>query len=136
MRHFFKLLLLIILPLNVATAESIELEVKKVTELVLGEALIIDIRRKEEWEQTGIINGSMLSTFFEKDGTSNEKSFLSKLREQASPDQTILLICRTGRRTKVATQYIISNTEFKKVFSVLGGITEWKSQGFKTVPYP
>ena len=136
MRYFFTLLLLTILPLNFATAKSFEIEVSKISKLILEEAVIIDIRRKEEWEQTGIISGSMLSTFFEKDGTSNIKSFLSELREQVLPDQTILLICRTGRRTKIATEFIISNTEFKKVFSVRGGITEWKSQGFRTVSYP
>ena len=99
-------------------------------------AILFDIRREEEWKDTGIISGSITSTLFNKDGTANLKKFLSDIKNNASVDQSILLICRTGRRTQVATEYMRKNTEFKNVFSVSGGITEWKQNGFKTITYP
>lgn len=136
MRYFFTLLLSIFLNLNVAQAQDIEIEVAQLKNLLDNNAVLVDIRREEEWKQTGVIFGSMLSTFFNKDGTANINVFLSDLRENVSAEQTILLICRTGRRTKVATKFMLSNTEFKEVFSVIGGITEWKKQGFRTVSYP
>ena len=136
MRYFLTLLLSIFLNLNVAQAQDIEIEVAQLKNLLDNNALLVDIRREEEWKQTGVIFGSMLSTFFNKDGTANINVFLSDLRENVSAEQTILLICRTGRRTKVATKFMLSNTEFKEVFSVIGGITEWKKQGFRTVSYP
>ena len=136
MRYFLTLLLSIFLNLNVAHAQDIEIEVGQLKNLLDKNAVVIDIRREEEWKQTGVIFGSMLSTFFNKDGTANINVFLSDLRENVSAEQTILLICRTGRRTKVATKFMLSNTEFKEVFSVIGGITEWKKQGFRTVSYP
>ena len=136
MRYFLTLLLSIFLNLNVAQAQDIEIEVAQLKNLLDNNAVLVDIRREEEWKQTGVIFGSMLSTFFNKDGTSNINVFLSDLRENVSAEQTILLICRTGRRTKVATKFMLSNTEFKEVFSVIGGITEWKKQGFRTVSYP
>ena len=136
MRYFLTLLLSIFLNLNVAQAQDIEIEVAQLKNLLDNNAVLVDIRREEEWKQTGVIFGSMLSTFFNKDGTANIKVFLSDLRESVSAEQTILLICRTGRRTKVATNFMLSNTEFKEVFSVIGGITEWKKQGFRTVSYP
>ena len=136
MRYFLTLLLSIFLNLNVAQAQDIEIEVAQLKNLLDNNALLVDIRREEEWKQTGVIFGSMLSTFFNKDGTANINAFLSDLRENVSAEQTILLICRTGRRTKVATNFMLSNTEFKEVFSVIGGITEWKKQGFRTVSYP
>ena len=136
MRYFLTLLLSIFLNLNVAQAQDIEIEVAQLKNLLGDNAVLVDIRREEEWKQTGVIFGSMLSTFFNKDGTANINVFLSDLRENVSAEQTILLICRTGRRTKVATKFMLSNTEFKEVFSVIGGITEWKKQGFRTVSYP
>ncbi len=136
MRYFLTLLLSIFLNLNVAQAQDIEIEVAQLKNLLDNNAVLVDIRREEEWKQTGVIFGSMLSTFFNKDGTANINVFLSDLRENVSAEQTILLICRTGRRTKVATKFMLSNTEFKEVFSVIGGITEWKKQGFSTVSYP
>ena len=136
MRYFLTLLLFIFLNLNVAQAQDIEIEVAQLKNLLDNNAVLVDIRREEEWKQTGVIFGSMLSTFFNKDGTANINVFLSDLRENVSAEQTILLICRTGRRTKVATKFMLSNTEFKEVFSVIGGITEWKKQGFRTVSYP
>jgi|ETNmetMinimDraft_21_1059911.scaffolds.fasta_scaffold38129_3 rhodanese-related sulfurtransferase len=136
MRYFLTLLLSIFLNLNVAQAQDIEIEVAQLKNLLDNNAVLVDIRREEEWKQTGVIFGSMLSTFFNKDGTANINVFLSDLRENVSAEQTILLICRTGRRTKVATKFMLSNTEFKEVFSVIGGITEWKKQGFRTVSYP
>ena len=136
MRYFLTLLLSIFLNLNVAQAQDIEIEVAQLKNLLDNNAVLVDIRREEEWKQTGVIFGSMLSTFFNKDGTANINVFLSDLRENVSAEQTILLICRTGRRTKVATKFMLSNTEFKEVFSVIGGITEWKKQGFRIVSYP
>ena len=136
MRYFLTLLLSIFLNLNVAQAQDIEIEVAQLKNLLDSNAVVVDIRREEEWKQTGVIFESILSTFFNKDGTANINVFLDDLRESVSPGQTILLICRTGRRTKVATKFMLSNTEFKEVFSVSGGITEWKKQGFSTVSYP
>ena len=136
MRYFLTLLLSIFLNLNVAQAQDIEIEVAQLKNLLDSNAMVVDIRREEEWKQTGVIFGNILATLFNKDGTANINVFLDDLRESVSPGQTILLICRTGRRTKVATKFMLSNTEFKEVFSVSGGITEWKKQGFSTVSYP
>ena len=136
MRYFLTFLLSVFLNLNVVQAKDIEIEVTQLKNLLDNNAVVVDIRREEEWKQTGVIFGSILSTFFNKDGTANINIFLDDLKESVSPEQTILLICRTGRRTKLATNYILSNTEFKEVFSVTGGITEWKKQGFKTVSFP
>ena len=136
MRYFLTLLLSIFLNINVAQAQDIEIEVVQLKNLLDSNAVVVDIRREEEWKQTGVIFVSILSTFFNKDGTANINIFLDDLKESVSPEQTILLICRTGRRTKVATNFMLSNTEFKEVFSVSGGITEWKKQGFSTVSYP
>ena len=46
-------------------AEVIEIGNKALASLIEKQVPIIDIRRQEEWAQTGIIEGSILMTFFD-----------------------------------------------------------------------
>ena len=135
MRFLFKIILTLLLTLNSGHSKEIEVSIGEMVNLLSGGAILIDIRREEEWKETGIIDGSITSTLFHKDGTANLIKFLSDVRKSANAEQSIILICRTGRRTKIATQYMLDNTEFKSVFSVNGGITKWKKKGFKTIAY-
>ena len=135
MGFFFKIITALVFTLNFAHSKQIEINVEQVMNLLYDNAILIDIRREEEWKETGIIEGSITSTLFNKNGTANLIQFLSDVKKSAKVDQPILLICRTGRRTKVATQYMLKNTKFKNVFSVSGGITEWRDKGFKMVVY-
>ena len=41
---------------------------------------LIDVRRKDEWVSTGVIENSYHHTFFEKDGTYDFKDLLTKLK--------------------------------------------------------
>ena len=134
MRYFIILFLSAIT--TYANADNIEISVSEARTLMTNNAVVIDIRRLEEWKRTGIVPGSVTSTFFNKDGTANLDTFLIDLREKVSPSHTLLLICRTGRRTKVAANYLVVNTEYKSVYSVSGGITDWKRKGLSTVAYP
>ncbi len=134
MRYFLILFLSVVT--TYANAGNIEISVSEARKLMTSNAFVIDIRRLEEWKSTGIVPGSVTSTFFNKDGTANLATFLVDLREKVSPSHTLLLICRTGRRTKVAANYLIANTEYKSVYSVSGGITDWKRMGLRTVAYP
>ena len=120
---------------NFAHSKQLEINIEQMVNLLSDNAILIDIRREEEWKETGIIEGSITSTLFNKNGTANLTQFLSDVKKSTTADQTILLICKTGRRTKVATQYMLENTEFKNVFRVSGGITKWKDKGFETVVY-
>ena len=51
MRYFLTLLLSIFLNLNVAQAQDIEIEVAQLKNLLDSNAVVVDIRREEEWEQ-------------------------------------------------------------------------------------
>ena len=61
--------------------------------------VVIDIRREEEWKETGIIKGSQTITAFTKDGKIHPdfpKKFFDLINDVDVP---ILLYCRTGNRT-------------------------------------
>ena len=96
--------------------------------------LLVDIRREEEWKQTGIIEGSKTITFFDKTGNVSS-DFIPKLSAVAKLDQPIMLICRTGNRTKAASEALVKHLGYKDVMNVTHGITHWISEKRPVVTY-
>ncbi len=89
---------------------------------------IIDIRRPEEWEQTGIIEGSKMITAFNGRGQL-EKNFIPELSKVAGPEDEVIVICRTGNRTGVISRGLSDQVGYKKIYNVQRGITDWIKQG-------
>ncbi|MCC2113433.1 MAG: FKBP-type peptidyl-prolyl cis-trans isomerase, partial [Hyphomicrobiales bacterium] len=85
---------------------------------------IVDIRRPEEWQGTGVIEGSKLITFFDKSGRINP-DFMKEFAEIAGPDDEVILICRTGNRTAAVSKFLSERLEYKKINNVKDGITRW-----------
>ncbi len=96
----------------------------KLQELVDQGVLLVDIRREEEWQQTGIVKGSKTITFFDRTGNVS-KDFVPKFTAIAKLDQPIMLICRTGSRTKAASEALIKQLGYKNVMNVTTGIMGW-----------
>ena len=89
---------------------------------------IYDIRRAEEWKQTGVVAGSQRLTLFDARGGQN-KEFMPTFTQQVSKDEPVILICRTGNRTKAAAQYFGKQLGYTQVYNVKDGITKWISDG-------
>ena len=96
----------------------------KLKELVNQGVLLVDIRRKEEWQQTGVVEGSKTITFFDRTGNINQ-NFVPEFTAIAKLDQPVMLICRTGNRTQAASQAIAQQLGYKNVMNVTNGITGW-----------
>ena len=86
--------------------------------------LLIDIRRREEWRETGIIEGSKMITLFNVLG-SVEKDFVSRLQRIAKTDQAVAIICRTGNRTLAASEMLTKQLGYTNIYNVTNGITNW-----------
>ncbi len=63
-----------------------------VPELLQRGAAIIDVRRLEEWQATGIVEGSQLLTFFDEQGNSQPERWLQQLNLLVSSDGPLVLI--------------------------------------------
>lgn len=97
--------------------------------------IVIDIRREEEWKETGILQGSKTITAFTKDGNIHPdfpKKFFDLINDIDVP---ILLYCRTGNRTAILGQALIDQVGQTNVSHLSEGIVGWKKQGFPTVDY-
>ena len=87
---------------------------------------IYDIRRPEEWRQTGVIEGSELLTFVDGDGRVLP-DFINRLTASTGKHDPLILICRTGSRTSTLARYLVEQMGYTKVFNVRNGITHWIS---------
>lgn len=89
---------------------------------------LIDIRRPEEWKQTGVIANSKTMTFFFKNGQVNP-DFIPWFQQTISDkNQPVILICRTGNRSKTASDFIAKSMAYTHVYNVRRGITGWISE--------
>ena len=81
-----RVILIILLTVISATAkaEIVEIDNEELNSLIEMKIPIIDIRRKEEWQQTGIVAGSYLMTFFDKEGKADVTRWLQELEVVAS----------------------------------------------------
>ncbi len=103
-------------------------------ELIAKGVTVIDIRRQEEWQQTGIVEGSKTITFFDRTGRINP-NFVPEFTAIVKPDQPVALICRTGNRTQAASQAIAQQLGYKNVMNVSRGITGWIAEKRPVVKY-
>ena len=97
--------------------------------------VVIDIRREEEWQDTGIIDGSAAVTAFTETGQVHPE-VLTKFQERApTPDTPVMLYCRTGNRTTSLGNALIDQLGFSDVSHLSTGIEGWLADGRETVPY-
>jgi rhodanese-related sulfurtransferase len=117
--------------------ELLEVKTKKYSNLnneelkakLAAGATVIDIRRPEEWKQTGVIPGTHLVTFFDASGNTNP-NFGTALQSLISgPNDEVIFICRTGNRSNVLSEYLAGQAGFTQVANVTKGITSWISDG-------
>ena len=97
--------------------------------------VIIDIRRQQEWIETGVLKGAKTITAFQKDG---------KLHPEFKADFDILvpnlhtpfiLYCRSGRRTGILRDALEKSLGFTRAMHLSGGIVAWKKVGKSLVNY-
>ena len=100
-----------------------------------SKAVVIDIRRQEEWVQTGIIAGAKTITAFKKNGAIHPD--FQKLFFAAVPtkDTKILLYCRTGNRTTSIGNALIHQLGYTNVSHLNTGIHGWIRKGYKVHKY-
>jgi rhodanese-related sulfurtransferase len=116
-----------------ATAEVTQLDNTELKQLLESGVPIIDIRRPEEWQETGIVPGSHMITFFDQNGHYDLDKWLPQLNSIAASDEPFILICRTGNRTGIISGFLDNKMNYSKVYNVTDGITKWIDQGNQTV---
>jgi len=96
--------------------------------------VIIDIRRPEEWKETGIIEGAATVTAFDQSGRlmpDFQQKFMSLVPTNDTP---FVLYCRSGSRTNMLGRALMEQVGFEDVSHLTGGIIQFEEEGNKLVP--
>ncbi len=133
MRRIFLLCCLGLAALT-ARAEVVDIDNAELTRLINAGVAVIDIRTQPEWEETGVIAGSKLLTFFDDRGRADPAAWLEKVKPFAGPDEPVIVICRSGNRTKPVSQLLAQQAGYAKVYNVKHGIKSWIGSGAPVVP--
>jgi rhodanese-related sulfurtransferase len=88
--------------------------------LARAEGTLVDVRRPDEWEEAHI-DGATLVTLDE----------LPDRLDELPRDSTLLVICRSGGRSAVATE-ALTDAGFEAV-NVTGGMLAWIDHGHPTL---
>lgn len=117
-----------------AGAEVIDIDNTRLASLAAKGVPLIDIRTAGEWSSTGIIAGSKLLTFFDEKGQANPPQWLETAKAIANPGQPLILVCRSGKRSRAASQFLSDQAGYKTVYNVSGGINGWLGENRPLVP--
>jgi len=117
-----------------AQAEVIDIDNAQLAKLMQGGVPVIDIRLQSEWEETGIVAGSKLHTFFDERGKADPAAWLDKVKPYAKPGDPVIVICRTGNRTKAVSQFMSQQAGYATVYNVKAGIKGWIRESGPVVP--
>lgn len=114
--------------LAVEDAKYSNIDNLKLKELLGRGVKIVDIRRQDEWDATGVIKGSHKVTAFDKKGVFN-RTFIPQMMTAASPEEEVIIICRSGSRSAVISKFLTDQRGFEKVYNVTNGISKWIKDG-------
>lgn len=79
---------------------------------------LVDVRTNAEYVQ-GFIEGAILIDI-------KQDNFLDQAKSLLNPEEPVYLYCKKGSRSERAGNELIVTKEFKEVYYVTGGYTEWK----------
>jgi len=82
-----------------------------------GDAMLIDVREPDEWRQGHVAGAKHIPL-----------GALSSRTASLPRDRDILLICRSGNRSRVA-QDLLGQVGFDRVINVQGGMIAWQRHG-------
>lgn len=117
-------------------AEVKDIDNNALQKLLKDKVTIVDIRTPEEWKETGIVEGSHLLTFFDKNGRYNIDAWMSDFEKIVNKNQPVILICRTGNRTTTVSNFLDKKMGYQSVYNVKKGILDWIKTGNPIVKVP
>lgn len=115
-------------------AEVINVDSASLQQLLDQGVPIVDVRRADEWQDTGVIENSHLITFFDSQGQYDAEKWLSELSSIVGPGEPVVLICHSGTRTKLISQWLSEKQGYAKVYNVANGIVSWQQSGGENHP--
>ena len=123
-------LLAVAIPPKLGDATAADLQAAKKNGVV-----VIDIRRAEEWAETGIIEGAHTITAFTQSGQLHPEFQAKFSAIVPTLDTSVMLYCRTGNRTGIIGKALVSQLGYSDVTHLSDGIVGWAASGSPVVVF-
>ena len=131
-KDFFIKIIICIITIKFASAEVVDINNEQIIQLSNGNIPIVDVRRSSEWEQTGVIPNSILLTFFDDEGNYDYNEWFKKLRSEIEHNESVILICRSGKRSKIIANMMENNFD-NTIYNAKNGIMSWIDEQLITI---
>ncbi|ABK45015.1 Rhodanese domain protein [Magnetococcus marinus MC-1] len=134
-RHFFlpALVVSLLLLLTGCTQPPYtNVDNRQLQQLLQDGVPLYDIRRPDEWRQTGVIEGSHKLSFVSQNGQVYP-DFFPTFQQQVKPDQAVIIFCRTGNRSAYLAQHLMEKMGYTKVYNAKQGMVQWRQEGLPVV---
>lgn len=131
-------LTLLFLLLNINSfAKNIEaLEIDELESYMQKNVIIIDIREKKKWKNTGVIPGSYRLTYNNTVKNNNEKKWQYILiRILKQKNRTFVLISKDGKKAEKLARKLFKEKKFKNAMFLKGGIKSWLDADRRVINY-
>lgn len=132
-RHF--LVVLVLCFSSVLMADITEVDNTALQELIKQGVPVIDVRRLDEWQQTGVIDGAYPLTFFDKNGRYDADKWLAELDKIAPKGSPVILICASGVRSKNIAGLLDKRLGYTGVHNHTNGMLNWIEKGNSVVEF-
>ena len=105
-------------------------------QMMADDIVIIDVRLNEEWVESGVIKGSKLITYFDRENRPMLKEFLLLANKTLANNKSkpVVLVCRSGVRSIVASE-ALDKAGYRQVYNLKDGILGWLYERKKLVRY-
>lgn len=98
-------------------------------------ALVVDIRTEAEWQASGILSNSLKLQSFDPHGRFDQAKWVAALEQlKSSPDQPVILICRSGNRSARVGDFLTRQLGMKNVHHLQNGLQSWLESGGPVSP--
>lgn len=97
-------------------------ETKRMIESKSEDVTLLDVRTADEYHTAHIEDATLIPV-----------AELSNRTEELNKSKKIIVYCRSGKRSVIASGILIEHG-FDRVYNVLGGINAWEESGYAVVP--
>jgi len=103
--------------------------------LIANGVPVVDVRRVDEWQSTGIIDGAHTLTFFDKHGRYDAEKWLNALNKIAPKGTPVVFICEAGVRSKTIADLLDKRLGYSGVHNHSKGMQDWIKASKPVVKY-
>ena len=125
------LLFIFVLFAKFVNAEVINIDNRKLSNLIEKEVKIIDVRTQNEWKSTGIIKESFLVSLLNKNKKFIFEEWYEIFKNKFDKNKSIIFICASGVRSNYISHLVKKKKPDLIVYNLKKGINHWIRSGYK-----